>query len=1013
VVEKTNKALLALKMLWVGIFDDRILAESVPRLGSEKSKSGWRLSERVKETMEILVQPEESPKGTAALKQMGLVDHSAGLRTVRTKPGKEELRLPNRGEIIPAVVREIALPPEDHTPVMMTEISPRAKYYLDDYMVKMLKPIQERERLQRGPRAYVDPVLQKKSNALELACRMAKSGMLVATQCKSGGVGLFTVVKSAVRKEGRVETIQRLVFDQRADNEYWRRPPWTGLAGPGAFASLDMSLTWGPNLIFETAAGDLPNCYYTLALPYEMSQWFVLPNVTATELREELVAQGRDDVVQALGEGPFLGLKVLAMGWSWAVFLAQTSLEDLLMEADPKHLTAAQRIIEGGIVPKLKINVGPVHYSYIDDFGIMGVRQKHQPSQVREIFRRVVKTLHDRGFKVHKEVFGEEVKAIGLMIGGNPPSVAPPQDKLWLAVEGCLEISKSLKMLPKIVESCVALCNWLFLINRPMLSIFFEVYPWIVKNREITEFVELPTSLRCEFGVAAALLPLIRQDLTAVWDHYALVGDASERGGAVLESKATIKDLQNEARWAPRGGWMTYTDNPAAEELIARNEEIPEPMDGIPVVFIPREPGVKVFRFLHLFSGHRRQGDLEYFLKVGAAKRGWIVEVINVDVGLGKEFDLSCEKNVDRFKAMIRAGLEDGGHSGVPCSTWTAVRYRPGGPPPLRSRTFPWGLPGLSRKDREKTELHTRLMRTNFELMDELAAVGATVSMEHPADPGRDPFPSIWDTSLCGTFVKRWKATRVTFPQCVFGAMSKKPTMMMTVGMDPSVFREAECPHSVHGQVLVGRDEAGEFKTRQAQAYPPPFCREIAEMHLTAWERRQPLSAGRTSEQLINARARAEYPDLGTRLPVPEVEAHWDNPNRWHEAFRWKWKHEEHINLLEARVALAGAQHASRRAHSVGKRVLIISDSQATIGAMSKGRSRIWKMNTLVRRMASLVMSFRSKFYFRYIRTHRNPADGPSRGLDIGEHEDSVPVMACPTHDSLLLPDFFKLHTDG
>ena len=60
-VSRTNKALLALKMLWVGVFDDRILEDSVPRLGSEKSKSGRRLADRIKEAMRIVEQPEDSP----------------------------------------------------------------------------------------------------------------------------------------------------------------------------------------------------------------------------------------------------------------------------------------------------------------------------------------------------------------------------------------------------------------------------------------------------------------------------------------------------------------------------------------------------------------------------------------------------------------------------------------------------------------------------------------------------------------------------------------------------------------------------------------------------------------------------------------------------------------------------------------------------------------------------------------------------------------------------------------
>ena len=35
----------------------------------------------------------------------------------------------------------------------------------------------------------------------------------------------------------------------------------------------------------------------------------------------------------------------------------------------------------------------------------------------------------------------------------------------------------------------------------------------------------------------------------------------------------------------------------------------------------------------------------------------------------------------------------DGMHAGFPCGSFSMVRNRPGGPPPVRSREFPYGLP--------------------------------------------------------------------------------------------------------------------------------------------------------------------------------------------------------------------------------------------------------------------------------------------------------------------------------
>ena len=52
--------------------------------------------------------------------------------------------------------------------------------------------------------------------------------------------------------------------------------------------------------------------------------------------------------------------------------------------------------------------------------------------------------------------------------------------------------------------------------------------------------------------------------------------------------------------------------------------------------------------------------------------------------------------------------------AGFPCNTVSGARHRPGGPPPLRSRSYIYGLPGLAGKHRESchrtTEFFLRIL---------------------------------------------------------------------------------------------------------------------------------------------------------------------------------------------------------------------------------------------------------------------------------------------------------------
>ena len=148
---------------------------------------------------------------------------------------------------------------------------------------------------------------------------------------------------------------------------------------------------------------------------------------------------------------------------------------------------------------------------------------------------------------------------------------------------------------------------------------------------------------------------------------------------------------------------------------------------------------------------------------------------------------------------------------------------------------------------------------------------------------------------------------------------------------------------------------------------------------------------------------------LGERVPAPEVGRNWDSLSRWKEEARWVWKLEEHNNVLEARAGVISARKATMTKDHWNKRHLLISDSQVAIGVFGKGRSSSRSLNILARRLASIALATGSKFYWRYIRTHRNHADGPSRGVDLG-----VAPKTSSTEEMVSgLTDFFYKHTKG
>ena len=122
------------------------------------------------------------------------------------------------------------------------------------------------------------------------------------------------------------------------------------------------------------------------------------------------------------------------------------------------------------------------------------------------------------------------------------------------------------------------------------------------------------------------------------------------------------------------------------------------------------------------------------------------------------------------------------------------------------------------------------------------------------------------------------------------------------------------------------------------------------------------------------------YLHRAPKEPEPAMSNYWSTPSIWNIVIQEKWARPEHINTLEAWVALMAARHASRETSSWGKKILVLADSKITQGALSKGRSSSPVLLRLRRRLASLELGLRMKLRWRFTSTNRNCPNSPSQG---------------------------------
>ena len=123
-------------------------------------------------------------------------------------------------------------------------------------------------------------------------------------------------------------------------------------------------------------------------------------------------------------------------------------------------------------------------------------------------------------------------------------------------------------------------------------------------------------------------------------------------------------------------------------------------------------------RALHLFSG---SGALCEKLQA----QGWVVE--SVDVVFGKGFDLARSSSQRYYLRRIRAGFYDYVHCGPPCASFSVART-----PPIRSKSFLYGTPGIPPRDLKKIKIGNALCNFSCRALDAMRRLGRPASLEQP-----------------------------------------------------------------------------------------------------------------------------------------------------------------------------------------------------------------------------------------------------------------------------------------
>lgn len=191
---------------------------------------------------------------------------------------------------------------------------------------------------------------------------------------------------------------------------------------------------------------------------------------------------------------------------------------------------------------------------------------------------------------------------------------------------------------------------------------------------------------------------------------------------------------------------------------------------------------IKTLVFVQVFSGFRRHEDLHQLLEHQVWEDMHFF-VISIDMCLQTiEGNLASSKAFQFWMHQIATGQVSGMGGGPPCETFTAARLLEGGPPPLRSGTWPQGFPNLKYRQWQQCLIGSRLIRFLLEALVCLAQHGGARFLEHPQFPlwaaQKDP-ASIWRSREV-RLLRTLDCVGITmFDQCTLGSVAVKPTTVL------------------------------------------------------------------------------------------------------------------------------------------------------------------------------------------------------------------------------------------
>lgn len=345
----------------------------------------------------------------------------------------------------------------------------------------------------------------------------------------------------------------------------------------------------------------------------------------------------------------------------------------------------------------------------------------------------------------------------------------------------------------------------------------------------------------------------------------------------------------------------------------------------------------------------------------------------------GWEVDSANEDDLGAHVECLHAGCYQFVAGELDDVTWS-TQYRP----VVRSREKPWGCEGAALA----LEQQNRVARAMLEFFSLLSGTGTFGCLEMP---GKGFLISTDELQR----MRRKGWSLVESDDCRFGSRSQgrrsfwvNHPFLHGIGL--------KCDGGHQHDACRGKERVGgvqQDRSQRRREWSPEFQEavtgaiddKIRFMCLERWKVaiakgiRRGEFYGRDVED-PKARKRLEQNRSRLKMQMMPVSEAWFRPERgWVDFQAGSFNYKQHINLSEMDALGFLVRGIAKHSDMLNSRVLCFSDSQVVVGAASKGRTSSRALQRKLKRVAATCLCGRLDVGLRWVPTHLNPADEPSR----------------------------------